>query len=238
MATFLQLCQKAHLLLRPGPQKPGTSPTDVATTADPEVEIVGHVRMAWNDVQVMHPEWSFMSAQGAFNTTAAQRLYTVANIVAQIPLYAYLQPFNGMYRHLLVNAVSVGVSDQTYCHFIPYENWRGNVDRGTRPSSKPTRFTVHPDGSLEFDATPDAVYRIALDYKRSIQTLTANGDIPLMPVEYHDLIAWKAVENYCITRQDRDRLGAQAKEKASDLLGQLAAVCLPELTIEGIFRAR
>jgi len=78
------------------------------------------------------------------------------------------------------------------CSYVPYTVWRGYYDRGTRPEGRPARFTIRPDGSMEFDPTPDAAYKIDCDYIKELTELTVNASSPNMPAHFHMLVVWWA----------------------------------------------
>ena len=56
--------------------------------------------------------------------------------------------------------------------------------------------TTYEDGYLHFFPKADVSYSLNYRYRRTVQALTADIDIPLMPVKFHMLIVWLALAYY------------------------------------------
>ena len=172
-------------------QKLGTAdPDDITSTTSPDTDyisdIVESVDAAWEEIQIMHEGvWHWRRTQTSFNTTT-NREYTFTQIdstcVGVIP-FQHRQQGNS---YILIGNNEVD--------FIPYQNFRGWLDRGTRSSQRPQYFTVRHDGGskIEFDPTPDAVYAVSLDILTDLQDLTIDGTVPDMPVRFHRTIGFLA----------------------------------------------
>jgi len=171
-------------------QKLGTEDADdITSTTSPDTDYIGDiveaVDTAWEEIQVMHEgAWHWRRKQTTFALAATTREYAFttidANCVGIIPMRQRHQSY-----------ILIGNNE---VEFVPYQNWRGWLDRGTRGSDRPQHFTVRHDGGtkIEFDPTPDAIYTVSLDILNDLQDLTADGTVPLMPVRFHRTIGFLA----------------------------------------------
>ena len=241
--TYLTLCQYTHRLLRAGNQQAGTVPTAIPAAAGLDqviYDIIDAVPRAWEWVQNEHPSWLFMRKQGSFLLTAGTRTFSLAMIQAQIPdYYGFFIPMwagsEQPYFYIYDNASS---NPQYFAYpFVEYINWRGIWDRLPRPANNiPTHMTELPDKSLEFDPAPNlapsgASWNTKFDYRVKNQVLAASGDIPILPAEYHELIAWVAVRLIIETRQNEGPLLQSAQNEIKGYMDKLKARYLPQVVV-------
>lgn len=224
--TFLELCQQVHRLIRVGPELPGSVPS--ATTAQTGVleEIVYWTRNAWLDIQAEQQKWKWMTMDGVLSVTlAAGRTYAmsamvtspVANPVVTFERVLPMADDEGNEFGLIYLTAS-GVAAQQRVIYVPYEEFHGFLDIGTRQSGQPRYFTSKQGNQIEFDPTPDATYTFTCPARANPQTLSATTDNPLnwpitamgLPAHYHQWIAWRAVKLYALSRQDANALYMQA----------------------------
>lgn len=173
-------------------RKLGTEdPDEITSTTSPATDyisdLVEAVDVAWEEIQIMHEgAWHWRREQQTVDTVAATREYAFTTIDADC---VGIIPFQHRSRgtpYLLIDTFEV--------EFVPYQNWRGWMDRGTRSSGRPQYFTIRHDGGtkIEFDPTPDQVYTVKLDILHDVQDLVADGTIPLMPPRFHRVISYLA----------------------------------------------
>lgn len=173
-------------------KKTGTEdPDDITSTTSPstdyQADIIEALDSVWEEIQLMHEGvWHWRREQQTVATVAGTRVYSFATIDADC---VGIIPFNTHPRgdsYILIG--------QNEVKFVPYQSWRGWMDRGDRSSQRPQYFTVRHDGgsSIEFDPTPDDAYTVELDILHDVQTLAADGDIPNMPARFHRLIGYAA----------------------------------------------
>jgi hypothetical protein len=205
MATRLQLCQQVQGLLRAASGTLATTPTTTTGQTGVEGEIVRWVDYAYRDIQNDQEEWRFRVKRGSFNTVANTRVYTISVSDAD---FDKLLPSTAQSRvpYILGYLTATGTSDEQRIWYVPYEQWQHGVfDSGTRPAGRPVRFTIEPDGQMAFDPTPDAVYTIVFDYRRTLHELTtdshATTGTPIFPAKYHDAIVFRAMHYYAMTRE-------------------------------------
>ena len=141
-------------------------------------------------------------------------------------------------RYGLVWDLAVGVADQTFCRFIPYQDWRGWKDRNVLPAGKPAFYTRRPDLSLEFNPVPNkTTYCFSFDYKTVLDDFPVTGMlpngstdayVPTMPALYHEAIVWRALMFWAMQRQNPAKYDV-AKNEYQKIMNQMYAQFLPEL---------
>lgn len=202
--TRLELCQKVQRLLRNTTALPGAAPTATTGQTGMLSEIVAYVDDAYTTIQTARPDWLFRQKQSSFPTVNGTRAYSRSTIRGTITDYDRCVPLlgGGGSRYVLVHLTSTGVADQSWCHYIAYQDWRGYEDRGTLSTGKPSFFTIRPDGTIEFDPTPDAVYTVTVDYIRDLHEMTTDSHTPLFEEDHHDAVVWGAIKAYAEIREN------------------------------------
>jgi hypothetical protein len=145
------------------------------------------------------------------------------------------------YAYGLIYLTSDGVGYQQPIPYVPYEDWRGVFDRGTRPSGKPQRWTIKDSMRVEFDPTPDATYTFTCDVKVIAQTLATGTNSDLanypttargLPAQYHDVVVWRAVKYYALTRQELSNLYQMADREERRILEKMRRDFTPEMYLD------
>lgn len=242
--TYLQLCQYTHRLAKAGNAQAGTLPVSIPAAANSDqivYDIIDAVPRAWEWVQNEHVSWNFMRKEGQFNLTAGTRLYTLATIQAQISDYYGLIPLwagsNAPYYYLRDPAQTPQVIDYPFT-FVEYQNFRGLWDRRPRPQNfQPTVLTEHPNKSLEMDPAPNlgpsgGQWQLGFDYRIKNQVLALSSDVPILPAEFHELIAWVALKMVCEIRMDNSPKYGAALAEIAKYMGHLKSRYLPVITVD------
>jgi hypothetical protein len=76
----------------------------------------------------------------------------------------------------------------------------------------PGMVIVMPDNSLLFDVTPDGAYTIEADYYRRPVKMSVNGDVSLIPEEYHE----SAILGLALVRYANFEGAAEAKAQGQE----------------------
>lgn len=174
-------------------------PSDITDTVAPATDFIGDmvefIDQAWIDIQLFkQSRWLWMRHQLDYTVALVASTRTLAMSAIDSTckrLIPFIEPdtypdFYVLLKHPTTDAIHK-------CRFVPYPLWRGYYDRGDRPENKPVRYTVRPDGTLEFDPTPDVAYTVSTDWAHKPTALAADGDAPDMPDEYHMLVVWWAM---------------------------------------------
>lgn len=241
--SYIQLCQLAHRIARGGNAQPGTQPATIPPVANLDqmvYDIVDTVPRAWEKIQDEHPSWNFMRKQATLTLTASQRTYTLAQIQALINDYYGYIPFYGASDppYFLLFDGGASTPQDFIFPFVEYIEFRGWWDRSPRPApTQPNRLTERPDKTLEFDPTPALApsgsnWVLKLDYRRTNQVLSNGGDIPILPPEFHEMIAYLAVIMVMETRQNQGAIWALANKRYTEYMDRLKARYLPQLQMD------
>lgn len=81
-----------------------------------------------------------------------------------------------------------------------------HIDRDT---ARPAYWTWI-NQQLRFYPTPDANYTVRIDYVMQPPDLAVGADVPVVPLVYHDVLVWSAIE--AVAYRERDWLGRQFAE--------------------------
>lgn len=97
-------------------------------------------------------------------------------------------------------------STPTLVRYIPWENWvYKELSYTTSTRSAPNYLSQNPFGDIVFYPQTLSPFAVTFFYDTAPQELEFPEDVPstdLLPAEYHDWIAWRALEN--IARYDKN----------------------------------
>lgn len=180
--TFLELVKAVRS--RVGMQ--GTGPASVTSATTFEMDLVNSVSDAWIDIQNFRENWKWMRTTTNFIMTASKTTYTLTEILGP----------NNRHKRWLKNTVFVEENGaKRPVRFLEYDVFEHKFANEITPT-RVSYFTIVPwDDSLKFNL-PDDNYIIYVDYEKSAQFLVNNEDIPEMPVEFHLLVVYAAVEKF------------------------------------------
>lgn len=170
-------------------------------------EFANWLQMSYRSIQEDQDNWLWRQASDvSFQLTIGQARYSVANIQLQLPLYEDLQylHFIDDQRYLLCYDPAIGTADETFVYCVPYQDYRGWLDRNIVPQGKPTWMTRFPDYSLEFQPIPDKAYKINFDYNLGIDVLALSDTATpaTMPAKWHEAIVWRACMYWAGSREN------------------------------------
>jgi len=187
-------------------------PEEITTTVAQTGHIgnlVEYISQAWLDIQLaQHTRWLWMRNRSvntvaltpSTRTLAASAIHADCRVVKPFLLRDISPDRYILLKHPTSSAIA-------RCGYVPYTHWRGEYDRGTRPEQLPVRFTIRPDGTLEFDPTPDVAYTLDCDYLKVPTELTLDASTPNMPTHFHMLVMWWAI----VHLMDYDRDGGRGQ---------------------------
>lgn len=232
MATFLTLCSR--LTTRSGAI--GTAPAAVTGQTGRQAKCVDWVLNAWEMIQNDSADWTWMQAEIA---SVALTINDMSYSGADLGIATRFGEFKGdrasrgfIYQPWTIYDNSIGQADESPLSQIPYDLWRTKYDRLTHDANRPIEYAIAPDRSIRFGPKPDKAYRVRGEYRKSMQTLAADGDIPELPDRFHDIIVWRAI--MLIAEHDEAQVPlALAQAKYAEMMIALQAQCLPSITISG-----
>lgn len=202
--TYLQLVQKIDALL--GSQGVVSS----VLAAGYQGMLAEYTKNAWLNIQALRPDWHFLRTSVSITLTTTSPDYSLADVFPATPTADPVGTFITD-RFLL--------ADKSALTYIPYDQW---VLEDYSTASAPKVFTVHPStytGYLSFNAV-DGTYVVTCHYFRKPQELTANGDIPICPSEYHDAIVFTALADIAAFLGNSE-VYSIASVRADNLVGAL-----------------
>lgn len=98
-------------------------------------------------------------------------------------------------------------------HFLAIEDdildrrQRGDLVRTNDDTGQPNRWAPKGSSSVLLSPTPDAVYAVTFGLTIVEPVLVAGTDIPVLPVQYHDLIVCMAARYLAVRRKDAALVG-------------------------------
>jgi hypothetical protein len=186
--TFLELCQR---LVQESGGLSGTGPTTTASQTGDMGKVVDWILSAYEDIQNLHPDWNFLRNELTFQTIAAQQAYTPA----QAGYTEYGEWIKDSFRSYLTSS---GVNGEIEMEWREWEDFRATYMLGAirATTTQPYIVSQKPDTSLILWPIPDAAYTINGEYFKRAQTMTDDGDIPIIPVKYQMIIVWRALMFY------------------------------------------
>lgn len=233
MSTFLQLTQDAG---RESRTLDSGQPAAVTSQTGRNLWFVKWTAQSWVDIQNMHSAWRWMQGTFSGNTTAGTKKYTAASFgVTDFRDWLRDDLVTG-YRPHTAYLTATGVSDEGALRQIDWQTYRTRYERGTQTSSRPSVYAISPAGEFCLNP-PDDDYTIQGEYRKSATVLEADGDIPAMPADFHQLIVWGAVLLSAESDETpRDRI-IYARQQYDKIMGALELDQLPKITIGGGFLA-
>jgi hypothetical protein len=115
-------------------------------------------------------------------------------------------------------------ANESNLSFVRYELKK--EDPSAAISGEPYEMTVLPNQTLRFFNTPDSAYGMSIEYWRAPTVLVTNTDQPSIPLQYRDIIVYKALEFYA-KYESADELLLQARDDYKMRLTQLEAREMP-----------
>jgi hypothetical protein len=247
VSTYLQLCQQVHRNIRAGNNTPGSVPTTVVSQTDPLLlDIIYFVQEAWAQIQQENSKWLWMIQPAILtlplntSTTYVQTI-TLATLTAAYSTWSNIVPYTGQYpQYTLIydpnQTPNPPLPTQMPVYWVPWKDFNGFFNRQPRTQAQPSRITEDPQYNLWLDAPPNAApsgvaYKMACDYRTTIQVLANNTDVPLMPTRFHDLIVYWACFLYCQTRSNTAQLAGAMADNMQRILAKLKVDQTPVWTL-------
>lgn len=140
--------------------------------------LITAVKDAYEDIQRYRSDWEFMKTSRQISVSDAKEEYTLTELWAGDTVDL------ANYRFI--------VYDYKPLTFIPYEDFV-LIDYSQYTGGKPNEFTVDPDSKNLIISPVDTNYTMTLHYTRTLDVLSSNTQVPLIPINFHQLIVYMAV---------------------------------------------
>ena len=204
MSTFLELCND---VAEESGTMGGRSINTTLNQAGRASQVVGWVNEAWHDIQTMHDNWRWMQADFSGALTVGKRAYTPADMGISDRFGGWMRKHNELEQNrFTVFKDSQGQADEGFLAYADWDSFRRLYLYGSNLTDQgyPQVVTIDPQENLQFHAIPDDSYTARGSYWKAPQTLAADGDLPEMPVQFHKVIKWKALEKLALFDEDTD----------------------------------
>lgn len=220
---YLELCQRASW----EGGLPGSGPDTVVGQTGQAMRVVAWVQQAWTDIQIMKAgRWRWMRHTFTFDTTADEDTYAYGAVTdTTVSPNAVITRFNrwriqDRVHPARIYKTAAGVGNQSRLTYIGFEAFAETYKFGNVNASTPTVITVNPQDKLVLAPTPNDVYTVTGEYYIGPQTLTANGDIPECPEQFHMAIVFQALIKYGYRSVATDVL-ARCRQELPGYMGPL-----------------
>jgi hypothetical protein len=154
--------------------------------------IANWVTSAWVDIQTSKEDWLFMRATVTFNTVTHQQFYT--------PTEAGIGSTFANWKRDSFRCSSVGqnYADEQLMNYMEYTTFRNLYMYGNMRTTyaRPVVVTIDGGKDLGFGSIPDQAYVIDGEYYVKPIELSADGDTPALPSNFHMLVVYRAMYYY------------------------------------------
>ncbi|MBV8049120.1 MAG: hypothetical protein JO171_18375 [Paludibacterium sp.] len=224
MSTFLQLVQS----LRREAGVSGADPITCQGQTGEMLRLVNWINSAWMDIQRIHTDWQWMRQKFSFQTNIVtnQQIYNAATDCGIVNFGDWKKD------SLRIYTTSIGFSNEMILPFAPYDEFRNLYMYGSNRTNymRPSMYSIDPQKNLVLGGPPDLVgYTINGEFYQVATPLIADSDVPLLDVQYHDMIVWKALMKYGEYEAAEEAL-ARGKSEYKTLLAGLQANRLRQIT--------
>lgn len=189
MPTFLQLVNKVER--ESGIINQGQRLTTTVGARGRQEKIVYWTSQAWEEVQRDRRDWTFLRKQFDEPLTIGQKTYTPAQLG--------ITDFGGWvseadnFRPFTLYDPALGKGDESRLTPVNHRAWLDAFDVGTHDTTRPNTVSIGFDRTLNVGPTPDKQYVLRGWYRRKIQTLAADSDVPYLDEQFHDAIVYRAL---------------------------------------------
>ena len=191
MATFLELCNQ---VASDSATFDEGAITSVSGQVGRKAKVVRWVNMAWRSIQNAHVGWRWMQSEFSLTTQVGVQRYagtSATDSIAAVSIDRFAEWICcglGEDRVRLYDS-TIGLADIGPLQFVPWEKFYAQRVNTAADNGKPTRFSIDPANNLCLSPVPDSNYVVVGPYRKSPQTLAADGDVPEMPIDFHDVIS-------------------------------------------------
>jgi len=189
--NFLQLVQ---MTVQQSGTIHGLKPTTVLNQVDRLKQFVDFVREAYVDIQNAHRMWRWLNSRFIGQTIIGERSYSGTSFLDERDNSAITRFSQWGFKGDMSDAglssflTSTGAAQEGPLRFLDTDTFYQTQTRGVQTPGKPQFYSIDQQDRLVLSPIPDAVYTVRGKYRKSAQFLTADADIPEMPVDFHTII--------------------------------------------------
>jgi hypothetical protein len=228
MATYLDLVRA--VAGESGTVNDRDLPLTLAGAAGRIAKMAGWTARAWVSIQNHRDGWVWMQDEFEGQTAPAQARYTGTDLGAvRFARFPVLGPHSDAFT---IYRTSDGPSGEGVLRYVDYPAFLRLYQRGDNRlrDGAPSHFTLDQQGRLFLWPAPDGVYTLRGPYRKDVQILTADADVPEMPARFHDLIMWRALVMLAVNDESMNQLPFWRSEEIR-LLSELEGDQLPAVRL-------
>lgn len=189
MATFLELVN--DVARESGTVSESQELTTVTGATGRLRKIVGWTRQAWEMIQRARNDWTFTRAQFEGELTVGQTEYDPTTDLG-ITNFGRWLPYGDSLGAPSLYDPAVGRADELPLMAISFRDFAQRYLVGAPQQIRPGVYAVG-GRSLHVGGPPDKAYKIRGFYRRGVQSLAADSDVPFIDEQYHQAIVWRAL---------------------------------------------
>ena len=234
MKTYLEICKG---VCREASIASGESAiTSVAANT-------GQLQRIVANVQHMHQHsglyWRWMRREFTLTTVSGTSKYAfdssaIKDTTESLPGTAVSRFRNWLIKSysdpVKIYLTSSGVGGEGWLTYMDWNEFKYIYKTGTQNSAMPSVITIDPQNKIQIGPVPNDIYTITGDFMLSAQVLLNDGDMPDIPVDFEDLIMWKALSRHGL-QKNASELVVIGEDSAATYLGQLESDQLSEIPI-------
>lgn len=191
--NYLQLAQA----LRRECRVSGSGPSAVTGQTEEYNRLLSWINQAWMEIQRLHTDWRFLRDSATCVTVQGQATYspTADFNLTDFGYWALDYEANDTFRNYVTAA---GMGSEIFMEVWDYDWWRNAYLYGALRTSytRPIGVALAPDNSLACGPIPADGFTLVGDYYKVPSELVLATDIPALPVQFHWMIVYKAMEYY------------------------------------------
>jgi len=235
--TFIQVCKK--VCLECGVPQGEAAISAVTGNTPGLARIVSWVSQGYEELQNKKlGQWRWMRVTASANTVASTGEYAYTSFTDALTSAAITRLHSWRANDIndppKIYLSSGGIGGQSWLSYLPWDMFKSIYRIGTQNTAtgQPATISVNPQNKIALGNIPNAVYVVTLDYHRSAQVLAANDDIPELPVEFHYLLVYLAMQKYGYYESAQEII-SRAKQGILEMRGQLEGNQLPTISKAG-----
>lgn len=191
--NYLQLAQR----LRRKCRVIGSGPSAVTGQSEEYQRLLDFINEAWMIIQRKHKDWRWMRKSASCATVQGQPTYspTTDFSLTDFGYWALDYRQDDTFRNYVT---ATGLSSEIFMSVVDYDDWRNRYLFGALRTSysRPIEIALAPNNALAAGPIPVAGYTIVGDYYSVPSEMSAAGDTPGMPSQFHMAIIYRAMMLY------------------------------------------
>lgn len=189
MATLIQLVN--DLERESGTIYQAQRLTTVVNPVGRQEKMVEWIIEAWRIIQNARGDWPWMRKEFQSALIPNQSRYAASDF--SVTDFAAWERDTPTYSPFTLYDSAIGRKDERVLFPVTYQSWKIRWDRGEHDANRPIDYAIDNDRKFCVGGKPDKAYVVRGAYRRSAQILAADGDVPILPEQYHQIIVWRAM---------------------------------------------